>query len=747
MAKPVQIAYLKYRDERPHGVEERLGRRSAAAVVRHDEQRRAQRERIAREQRALGRGLDVGRKQRGRVLVRRRTRGHRHAQHATVLVRAARQRAGVGPQHVEVDAVPLPVLAGRARQRVHAGRTGRRPQRMRGRESADERLDADLVEHGRRTARVIGIVVADHQRVDARYPPRLQIRHDDPLARARRFRAGARIEQQRVPRRFDEHGRALPDIERGDPKCAVRRSRRRGQQQRQPRERRGPAQRPAARRETPRDAERRAEKRPCPRLRDVQHCPRRSGYRIERRREQFEQPMRDAQRRRIERCGQQDAGEHDRRHEHADPWNRERIRERTDQRHLREPVQRERRERERHGELHARAAAYLDDDREHDASERRADARLRVPRIAVDRNGIVDTAIARLRRERKQDRRDRAERQPESRRHDRPRIDDQHRAERPRERLRPRDVAPAYNGGRACDEHPQRALHRHVESGERRIRGRRRQRAQQRDGRRRHRERRRPSAPADAAPHRRRETARERRDEREMQPGDRDQMRRAGATHQPPVGLAHGVLRARRQRDDNAAMRRAREHRVDPRMHAPAQTLDRDTQTARILRVTQRALWRGDVTRRAHAARKKRDLAVAQTEIAARMRLFEPHRQLPSRARFEHGHRRVAIRPCQTDGRRQLHRSRAISRIGRRPRFDREPKARSVLAVLRQTRDISADAQLARLPRGRQCPRQPQIGTQRRIVEAHARSSDPHGGPAARPPPAAVGRAQSDSPK
>ena len=35
MVKTVAVAYLKYRDARPHGVEERLGRRRLAPVMRH----------------------------------------------------------------------------------------------------------------------------------------------------------------------------------------------------------------------------------------------------------------------------------------------------------------------------------------------------------------------------------------------------------------------------------------------------------------------------------------------------------------------------------------------------------------------------------------------------------------------------------------------------------------------------------------------------------------------------------------
>ena len=37
MIKTVAVAYLKYRDARPDGVEERLGRRGLAAVMRHDQ--------------------------------------------------------------------------------------------------------------------------------------------------------------------------------------------------------------------------------------------------------------------------------------------------------------------------------------------------------------------------------------------------------------------------------------------------------------------------------------------------------------------------------------------------------------------------------------------------------------------------------------------------------------------------------------------------------------------------------------
>jgi hypothetical protein len=55
MMKPVAIAYLKYRDERLDGIEERLGRRGLAAMVRHEQNLRAQRVAIARKQAAFDR--------------------------------------------------------------------------------------------------------------------------------------------------------------------------------------------------------------------------------------------------------------------------------------------------------------------------------------------------------------------------------------------------------------------------------------------------------------------------------------------------------------------------------------------------------------------------------------------------------------------------------------------------------------------------------------------------------------------
>lgn len=59
MMKTVAIAYLKYRDKRLDRVEERLGRRGLAAVMRHDKDLRRQHGAIPRQQDALDRCLDV----------------------------------------------------------------------------------------------------------------------------------------------------------------------------------------------------------------------------------------------------------------------------------------------------------------------------------------------------------------------------------------------------------------------------------------------------------------------------------------------------------------------------------------------------------------------------------------------------------------------------------------------------------------------------------------------------------------
>ena len=67
-----------------------------------------------------------------------------------------------------------------------------------------------------------------------------------------------------------------------------------------------------------------------------------------------------------------------------------------------------------------------------------------------------------------------------------------------------------------------------------------------------------------------------------MQPRNRHQMTRARGAHQQPVGGADFVLRADRQRDDDAAMRRVGEHRVDPRTQRGAPAVHRHADAARI---------------------------------------------------------------------------------------------------------------------------------------------------------------------
>ena len=68
---------------------------------------------------------------------------------------------------------------------------------------------------------------------------------------------------------------------------------------------------------------------------------------------------------------------------------------------------------------------------------------------------------------REQNRRHRAERQPESRRHDRPRIDQQHEPSAHASTTERATLRPLTNASATTARHPQRALRRHIEAGQR----------------------------------------------------------------------------------------------------------------------------------------------------------------------------------------------------------------------------------------------------------------------------------------
>lgn len=132
-------------------------------------------------------------------------------------------------------------------------------------------------------------------------------------------------------RGFEDDRRSLANVERRYSKRAVRRGLRDRKRQRQPGERSGEPQRPAARSERPYHAKRRSRKRKTVRLRQTPERPcgsRQVGERVEHR---GQHAMRRVVRKYVKRCGQQDSHQHGRRNEKADPGNRERVGKRPQQ--------------------------------------------------------------------------------------------------------------------------------------------------------------------------------------------------------------------------------------------------------------------------------------------------------------------------------------------------------------------------------------------------------------------------------
>ncbi|KAH0444032.1 hypothetical protein KCU90_g1132, partial [Aureobasidium melanogenum] len=236
-------------------------------------------------------------------------------------------------------------------------------------------------------------------------------------------------------------------------------------------------------------------------------------------------------------------------------------------------------------------------------------------------------------RHREQNRRHRAERQPESRRHHGPRIDQQHEAQRPRQHHRSREVAPADKGERHHPRHPQRALGRHVETrqgcmqpGEQRA-------THHRDNLRGQQQRPVAADESRAPPHCPGEPRREAGGKADVQTRDRHQMTGARAAHQQPVGRADFVLRADGERHHDPAMRRVGEHAVNARTQRGAPAIDRHAYATRHAMQAHSLSRRAHIAGGAHIARQQTGFHIAHAEVRIAMRAFEPHRQTPARAR------------------------------------------------------------------------------------------------------------------
>ena len=113
-------------------------------------------------------------------------------------------------QHVEAYPVPFPVLAVEAGQEPR----GLRTERVILRQGGGDPADRHGVQHGRRAADVIDVVVGEHETVEPCHTGRTQKRHDDAIAGvgvAAVVRAG--VVEQGVMTRLRDHRESLPHVE------------------------------------------------------------------------------------------------------------------------------------------------------------------------------------------------------------------------------------------------------------------------------------------------------------------------------------------------------------------------------------------------------------------------------------------------------------------------------------------------------------------------------------------------------
>lgn len=500
----IAVSDLEHRDFRPHGLQEGQRGRRAAAVVRRQQDVRAQAIRSALDQRRFLRRFDVAGQQHRAPAVADTERAAAGIRLQVRVIVAGRRRM----QHVERDAVPFPMLAGAA---AHVARR-RADDGVIGGQRRGEPAGADAFQHRQRAARVVGVAMADDdpvERGDAAHP---QVRQDHAAAAVRsRGVRGARVVQQAVPLRFDEQRHALPHVERGYAKGVAAGMVRELQQHRQQRDGPGPAVRPAARHQQPQDAAESEREHPRLRCRRAPHGAGPAGHQPQQPGEHLHRPVREQEQPVARRPGHQAAGQRERRHDETDERNRHRIRNRAHDRHLAEQQQRQRHQPGRDGPL--RPAGQ---------QQRAARTRGRRPDAAMTRE---------------QDDGHGPERQPEPRPQHGPRIEQHDDRERRAQHVRHGRETPHPQCERDDGQHVQGALCRHAEAGQQHVqegdggagqRGGLLCRQPQRQAR---------IGEERAAPQRRHGPRGESRDHRDVQARDRNEVADTGAIEHLPVGL------------------------------------------------------------------------------------------------------------------------------------------------------------------------------------------------------------------
>ena len=479
------------------------------------------------EQRPFGSAFDVGSDQHGAIA----SSDMQHAAAVVVLQTRIIIAFGSRMQHFELHAIPLPALAGNAtlrdrRRCIERVRSGQRTQRPRHGQRREYRASA---------AGVIEIIVTDHQHIQVAHAFSSQEWHHDALSGIAATEVPwAGIEQQRMVSGPGNDGEALSNIEHRDPRFALGRGRRMHQKQRQHLHHPCPSSRKATRQKQPRGPEKRGGNR-----------PRRRGVLLPGRAGRKRQPLQKGH-----------AQGHDcvRQLRHGIHWNDDgkqrkrcndkayqrdchRVGERRNHRNLLKQRQQHRDQRHGHCPLRSRPCSNP-------------------PRLA-------DPAGAR-----QGNRGDRTERQPESRRAHRHRIEQRNQAQRKSEHGCDRPAPPAPERNRHYGEHEHRALCRDCKPRQRRVRDRSTQPCGSRHRHRRNAAGQRSRPPPDRS-HQRESEAR---DHRNVQARDAHQMVDAGSGEKRPLLARNCLLVANRQCDHDSAVGLAFERRQQPNTHVHATT-------------------------------------------------------------------------------------------------------------------------------------------------------------------------------
>jgi hypothetical protein len=730
MAIPAAVADLDDRRARLHGGEEGGGRGCPAAMVRHEQHVAAQCRGDARAQRVLLRRLDVAGQQRAAAC------GIDDAQDAAdgIGLHAGPVVAGCRVQHLEADAVPGPRLAGLAARVRHRTAT----QRMAGFEGAAQHGHRQAVEDGPRTADMVGVRVAQHERVDPRLAARMQQWEQYPPAGVVvRPEARAGVEQQQVPAGANQHRAALPHVGGEELEAPRRRPRHAGREQRQ---QQGQAQRPhapgqwqhqqrapgEAGDEAPGGRGRDVHAGPGPRSEDLQQCQQRAqGQRTE-------MPERR----------QHAARERERRHDQRDPRLGHEVRGQADERDLLEGHQGQRGQAEARDDLGAGTRAQCAAPCAQCAVPCAQSAQ-HVPLFAQGARPRVPWRRRRpaqgwrgTRGLRSHQQADRRERQPEAGLQQRPRVErgDRHHRGQRHQQCGPVPAEAAQQCRRR--EHQHGAARRHAPAREQRV--------APRDGdpapacrQRRGQEQRRVPGPPPEAPD---GSAAQPRQHRDVQARDADQVRDAGVAEQLPAGAADRGLVADGQRREDAGSARLGDREEDAVPHGLARTLDRREA------LFQQASRAAHAARRAQALLEQPQLGIEAFGVQHAVRHLQAHGQAPPLARADRrrrvGHDRVFARraaPAQPDAPRDAGGACVRVPIPRAPggrqrarRFDDEREALAVLRELRHLVDHADELELPPLPLGRERVRQARVGPPARGGEGEAerggQCEEPRGG-------------------